>query len=271
MANRCYSHAHLLPAPCWLPLADEAYVIYSFTYFMMYYVAKGDETKFLAEFAQRDRHHGAHLPPVKWVLAQWELGQEFWDKCKVRGWCVCGSVWQCVAVCVAVCVCLRVWLFACCAGRIALPVIHAWMCAHVLLQMGVLQYVVVRLACTLLTFILVFTKKYCNGALTDFGCGYIYITFFVNCSQVWYVQGWICGLGGSGSRLDRRCLHPAHQGHVLLGTVLPCNVPRPGAAAPVPQVPVHQGRRLLFVLAGGRHRRHGEAGVDPRHAHVHHR
>ena len=112
MANRCYSHAHLLPAPCWLPLADEAYVIYSFTYFMMYYVAKGDETKFLAEFAQRDRHHGAHLPPVKWVLAQWELGQEFWDKCKVRGWCVCGSVWQCVAVCVAVCVCLRVWLFA---------------------------------------------------------------------------------------------------------------------------------------------------------------
>lgn len=111
----------------------EAYVIYSFTYFMMYYVAKGDETKFLAEFAQRDRHHGAHLPPVKWVLAQWELGQEFWDKCK----------------------------------------------------MGVLQYVVVRLACTLLTFILVFTKKYCNGALTNFSCGYIYITFFVNCSQVW--------------------------------------------------------------------------------------
>ena len=190
---------------------------------------------------------------------------------QVQGaWLVC--VWQCVAVCGSVCGSVRVSAcLALCAGRIALPVIHAWMCAHVLLQMGVLQYVVVRLACTLLTFILVFTKKYCNGALTNFSCGYIYITFFVNCSQVWYVQGWICGLGGSGSRLDRRCLHPAHQGHVLLGTVLPCNVPRPGAAAPVPQVPVHQGRRLLFVLAGGRHRRHGEAGVDPRHAHVHHR
>ena len=65
---------------------------------MMYYCAKGDEEKFAAEMALRDRHHGKHLPPVSWCMRQWELGHEFLNKCKVRlqavvvaCWCACSS------------------------------------------------------------------------------------------------------------------------------------------------------------------------------------
>eukprot|EP01047_Picozoa_sp_COSAG01_P006181 COSAG01_NODE_221_length_21422_cov_48.284294_19_plen_140_part_00 len=52
-------------------------------------------------------------------------------------------------------------------------------------RIGVLQYVVVKPVLAVLVFVLESRDVYCYGNMDLRGCGYVYITFVNNCSQIW--------------------------------------------------------------------------------------
>ena len=51
-------------------------------------------------------------------------------------------------------------------------------------RFGVLQYVVLRIVCAIATFVLQFFSLYCDGTFS-YSCGYPYIAFVINASQLW--------------------------------------------------------------------------------------
>jgi hypothetical protein len=53
------------------------------------------------------------------------------------------------------------------------------------IRVGVLQYVVVKPLLSILVFVLESRSVYCYGEIAWSRCGYVYITFVNNCSQIW--------------------------------------------------------------------------------------
>lgn len=59
----------------------EAYVIYSFLYFLIAYA--GDEDVLVERLRQKPVAVGRHMAPFSWCLRPWRLGREYLHKCKV--------------------------------------------------------------------------------------------------------------------------------------------------------------------------------------------